>query len=77
MRKIWSNVKQLEATEQEGTMNQAFNKLENEIRAELMLRKSGKRSAKYSHLNNNEIYILALAMTRKLGVLERKGEEKE
>ena len=54
-------------------MNQVFNKLENEIRAELMLRKSGSRSAKYSHLSNNEVYILALAMTRKLGVLERKG----
>lgn len=58
-------------------MNQVFNKLENEIRAELMLRKSGRRSAKYSHLSNNEVYILALAMTRKLGVIERKGEEKE
>lgn len=58
-------------------MNQVFNKLENEIRAELMLRKSGRRSAKYSHLSNNEVYILALAMTRKLGVLERPTEKKE
>ena len=58
-------------------MNKSINKLENEIRAELMLRKSGHRSKKYGHLNNNEIYILALAMTRKLGVVEKKGEGKE
>ena len=58
-------------------MNKSINKLENEIRAELMLRKSGRRSPKYGHLSNNEIYILALAITRKLGVLERRGEERE
>ena len=58
-------------------MDMSVNKLENEIRAELMLRKSGRRTAKYGHLSNNEIYILALAMTRKLGVVKSKGEEKE
>ena len=56
-------------------MDKALNKLENEIRAELMLRKSGRRTAKYSHLSNNEVYILALALTRKLGVIERKAED--
>ena len=58
-------------------MDMSVNKLENEIRAELMLRKSGRRTAKYGHLSNNEIYILALAITRKLGVLERPTEKKE
>ena len=54
-------------------MNKSVNKLENEIRAELMLRKSGRRTAKYGHLSNNEIYILALAMTRKLNLATREG----
>ena len=58
-------------------MNKTYNQLENEIRAELMLRKPGRRTAKYSYLSNDEVYILALAMTRKLSVLERKKGDQE
>lgn len=56
-------------------MDKSMNKLENEIRAELMLRKSGRKSLKYGHLNNDEVYILALALTRKLSVLDKKGSD--
>lgn len=56
-------------------MDKSVNKLENEIRAELMMRKSGRRTAKYGHLTNDEVYILALALTRKLGVLDKKGSD--
>lgn len=56
-------------------MDKSMNKLENEIRAELMLRKSGRRTPKYGHLSNDEVYILALALTRKLSVLDKKGSD--
>lgn len=46
-------------------MNKEYVTLENEIRAELMLRKTGERSEKYKHLADSEVLLLALAMTKR------------
>ena len=58
-------------------MNSEYVKLENEIRAEIMLRKTGKRSEKYKHLADSEVLLLGMAMTnRNAGNLAKSDDAK-